>query len=61
MLKPTRWLMLLLVSISLFGVACAGPEPEVEETEPLEEVSPEEMEEEEMEEMEEEIEEPEGE
>ena len=53
-MKPTRLFVLLLVSFSLFGIACSSAEPEVEETEPTtEEVSPTEVEGEEMEETEE--------
>lgn len=60
-MKLARWLMLLLVSSSLFGVACFSAEPEVEETEPTEEVSPDDMGGGDMEETQEEAEETEAE
>ncbi|MGF1524510.1 MAG: hypothetical protein ACFBSF_19480 [Leptolyngbyaceae cyanobacterium] len=50
-MKSTRWMMLILVmSVSLLGVACGGPEAETEPAEPVEEVE---------EPIEEEVEEPE--
>ncbi|MEO1298765.1 MAG: hypothetical protein AAFW75_23890 [Cyanobacteria bacterium J06636_16] len=52
-MKSTRWIMLpLLMSLSLLGVACGGPEVETEPSEPVEELE---------EPLEEEVEEPEAE
>lgn len=52
-MKSTRWMMLaLLMSLSLLGVACGGPEVEAEPGEPVEELE---------EPVEEELEEPEAE
>jgi hypothetical protein len=36
-MKPTRWLVLILMSLSLFGVACNSAEPEGVEPEATEE------------------------
>ncbi|MDB9526560.1 hypothetical protein PN498_11210 [Oscillatoria sp. CS-180] len=53
-MKPTRWLVLAFLGLSLFGVACGTAEPEaVDETEPIEEVEGEELDEDLEEDMEE--------